>query len=533
MAANNLRIIYDNQVDYTNSTITASSTATTSTVAANLKNDTRSVVWRSVTTTGPNPAVIIKSATSSAATGVHSNLTLSTLGTGTPPTLYYTLTTLGGTEVGPAVAGATTTVVSDTAAITGYVLRTYNSPTVSAGALVDYETVPVVFSAQNTVTVALSNDFHRLPTTADGVTTITYTNSGTNIYAYDGSTPLRYSDTVTSAGVYRVVASGSSITPGAISTGLNGAFATGAQHASMLAVPTATVTYTVAGKTWANTSFTSTIVQTVVKSLTVSTDSIYSTLCTSTVARAQIHLALPLTTNTVESAVLTYTNLSRGSTIRVLGYGAATISLTGTSDTPVINTANTAILNTDHILCCPFTSAAQASWTNLSYGTVTWGLDRQTARVWIPSANWAVCRNVVLDIVDPNSADRYIEASKLICGEYWSPTYNTEYGLSVGLQDDSENLRSESGNLITTNGVVYKTLSFNLNYLTTTDRNEMVKLLRNNGKRRGVFISLFPSNSEDWEQESLYQLYGKLSSGLDLSHPYYQYFSTSIQLEEI
>lgn len=527
MAANNLRIVYDNQVDYVNSSITTSSTFSSTTTAANLKADARSLIWRSATGSSTSTAVIIKNTTSNTVSGVHSNLTIGTSGA---PSLFYTLTPLGGVEAGTAItATTTTTVIPDAANITGYVFATYNAGAKTT--LLDRETIPVLFSAAGVITPVLSNDFHRAPTSADGLT-VTYTGSGTNIHAYDGSTPLVYSPTISGAGMYRVVSSGSSITVGTLSAGTGNGFAVCGAHSAMIA-NTATVTFSLEGKTWANANFTSTITQTIVKSLTLATDPIYSMVTTSTIARALVHLSLPQTTNVVEAVGLTYTNLSRGSTIRVLGYGAATISLAGTTDNPVISTTNTALINTNHIQCCPFTSVSQASWSNLNYGTVSWGLDKQLARAWIPQASWAVCRNVVLDIIDPNTTDNYIEASKLICGDYWSPTYNTEYGLSVGLQDDSEVVRSEGGNLITSNGVVYKTLNFNLNHLTPTDRNEMVKLLRNSGRRRGIFISLFPDNVDDYEQESLYQLYGKLSSGFDLSHPYYQYFSTSIQLEEI
>lgn len=532
MAANNLRIIYENQVDYTNSTITASSTASTSTTAMSLKSDTRSLVWRSGSTTGSRPAVIIKSSPSSATPGVFSALTVSTQASSGSPTLFYTLTGIGGgttTENTNAFAGTILINPSDSSPITGYVFRTYSDTNKTT--LFDMETLPVIFSTAGTITPVLTNDFHRVPTSVDGLTA-TLSNSGTDVYVFDGSTPLRYNSTVTSAGVFTVSAVATGATVGAPSSGGNGAYAV-YPAVSALSANTATVTYTVAGRTWANTSFTSTIAQTLVRSLTTSTDPTYSISYTSTVARALVHLSLPLTTNLIEAAALTYTNLSRGSTIRILGFGAATITLTGSSDTPVLSTVNTAILNTNHQLCCPFTSTSLASWTNLNYGTVTWGLDRQLARVYVAPANHIACRNVVLDIIDPNSTTGYIEASKLICGEYWSPTYNTEYGLSAGLRDDTENVRTEHGDLVTTNGVVYKTLNFNLNYLTPNDRNQMVNLLRNRGKRRGIFISLFPDNVEDYEQESLYQLYGKLSDGVDINHPYYQYFSTTIQLEEI
>ena len=51
MASNNLRIIYQNILDLSGTTITASSTASASTPVTNLKLDSKSQVWRSANTT--------------------------------------------------------------------------------------------------------------------------------------------------------------------------------------------------------------------------------------------------------------------------------------------------------------------------------------------------------------------------------------------------------------------------------------------------------------------------------------------------
>jgi hypothetical protein len=47
VAANNLRIIYQNVVDVSTTTLTASSTASAGTPASNMKLDSKSLVWRS------------------------------------------------------------------------------------------------------------------------------------------------------------------------------------------------------------------------------------------------------------------------------------------------------------------------------------------------------------------------------------------------------------------------------------------------------------------------------------------------------
>jgi len=47
MAANNLKVIYDNVIDYGTTTVSADSVAGTSYAAANLKKDAKSQTWRS------------------------------------------------------------------------------------------------------------------------------------------------------------------------------------------------------------------------------------------------------------------------------------------------------------------------------------------------------------------------------------------------------------------------------------------------------------------------------------------------------
>lgn len=532
MAANNLRIVYDNVVDYTASTITASSTASSTAAANNLKSDIRGLFWRSSTHTNFNMAAVFKATNSSTVAGRHSNLNITvTAGGGTSAATHYTITPIGGTEDANATAisgGLVSTNIGDSDNKTGYIHRVYTNSTKTT--LLDRQTVPVIMSSAGTVTVVVTNDYHRCPGSTTAVAQMA--NSGTNIIVFDGTTPLRYDGVGTNRGTYRLTSSASTITIGTLSSGTGGAFATIGNHSAPTALTT-TITYNIIGVTLGGTAINTSAVQTVVVSGTA--ESVYyNTTFDTTASRAIIEIEnISTSSQAIGAAVLTHTNLTTGATMRVLGYNAS-VSISGTTDLPhIVTNNNVRAFDTGPQLCCPFNSVRQDSWVQNTYGTVTYGIDKQTVRAYIPSASQTSCSSLLIEVLDLQNTDNYIEASRLICGRYWSPTYNTEYGLSVGLQDTSETNRSEDGSLITINGVVYKTLNFNLNYMIKTDRNEMVKLLRNAGKRRGIFISLFPDNSDDWEQESLYQLYGKLSEGFDISHPYYQYFSTSIQLEEI
>jgi hypothetical protein len=143
------------------------------------------------------------------------------------------------------------------------------------------------------------------------------------------------------------------------------------------------------------------------------------------------------------------------------------------------------------------------------------------------------CTSLLIEIEDTECSNPYIEVSRIITGSYWSPKYNTSFGLSTGSQDLSQHQRSESGDLITNRGIRYRSMRFDLTWLPPEDRLEFTRILRGNGLPRPLFISLFPNNSDDYEKEQSHQIYGKLSQLSDITHPIFEIYSTSIDIEEI
>ena len=233
-------------------------------------------------------------------------------------------------------------------------------------------------------------------------------------------------------------------------------------------------------------------------------------------------------TDKINSIILLNSNLSSSATIRVLQYSSAP-TFGGTTGTPTITPAATA--NSGAITCIPYpTNVNTGEWAAFAYNTNTYGLDKNTARIWFtPPAT--IYPYIVIQISDAEQSN--IEFSRLIMGTYWSPVYNTGYGVSKGISDNSTNERTEAGDLITTTGSVFSTMSFDLQWMTNADRVEMLKVLKFNGKRRGMFISVFPENTADFAKEKDFQIYGKLSSTSAISHPVLDMYSTSIEIEEI
>jgi hypothetical protein len=151
------------------------------------------------------------------------------------------------------------------------------------------------------------------------------------------------------------------------------------------------------------------------------------------------------------------------------------------------------------------------------------------ARLWFGRS---IGRRMEITISDPNNPAGYLEVNRLVCGNYWSPTYNTSFGLSIGYADSSTQTRTEAGNLLTTAGTLHRTLDFDLQWLTAKDKTQMLSILRGNGLRKPMFVSVFPQDV-DKTKEQQYQIYGKLTDLAKLTHPVYSVYSSSISLQEI
>ena len=236
----------------------------------------------------------------------------------------------------------------------------------------------------------------------------------------------------------------------------------------------------------------------------------------------------------IGGVVLAFTNiLSNTATIRVVAYPSEP-SFNG-NQLPLPPT-QTITFNTGLVACCPWNNLNLAAWgtnpvgsSNYSYGGGTY------ARVWIPeeyqddTVQW-----LGIQVTDPGGSN--IEVSRLIVGPYWSPRFNTEYGVSAGIEDMSEHSRTESGDLITRRGPRYKTLNFGLQYLHQADRKEMTRIFLGNGISKPLFVSIFPDSTGtdiDFQREGLHQIYGKMKQIPGISYDYYELYATSMELEEV
>lgn len=234
--------------------------------------------------------------------------------------------------------------------------------------------------------------------------------------------------------------------------------------------------------------------------------------------------------------ILMNTNLSSAATIRVRGF-TGTAPTPGTGTNPTATTAGVLVFDSTTVLANPYQGTGFSNWNTDDYYTVTSATNTYTerkmySRVWFPMITPVACTSILVEIIDTN-INQYIEASRVIFGNYWSPKYNTSYGMSAGTKDLSSSNRTEAGDLITSNAPKYNTLTFDLKWLTATDRAILNKIVRLLGTQKPMFISLFPDNSSDWEKEQLYQLYGKIVQLAGIDHSIFEMYSSQLELEEV
>lgn len=249
---------------------------------------------------------------------------------------------------------------------------------------------------------------------------------------------------------------------------------------------------------------------------------------------AKANLVVSLASSNIGGVILPFCNLSSAATIRVRGYTGTAPTLGGTVNSPTTAATGTLRFDSGVVNACPYQVLGLWNWGSLPLGVNSYSYGGGTyGRVWIPLAAQAACTSLLIEIVDTQNQSPYIEASRLVIGSYWYPKYNTSYGLSSSTKDLSAHTRTESGDLVTNRGISYRSMNFDLKWLTASDRLEFTRILRGNGLPRPLVISLFPDNSEDWDKEQAHQIYGKLSQLPDLVHPMFEIYSTTVDIEEI
>ncbi|MGX9698084.1 hypothetical protein ACWYXK_13950 [Janthinobacterium lividum] len=230
------------------------------------------------------------------------------------------------------------------------------------------------------------------------------------------------------------------------------------------------------------------------------------------------------TQEAIGCVALIFTNMTSSARMRVRGYAQPGDAV------PVLDTGN--------IFPCPAAVHGSYPWGVLPLGwnAYKWGGVNTWARGGgVDGVAWFApvrVRKLVIEVSAPQSSEGYLEISRLVVGNYWSPEYNAEYGAQLQLQDASEDYRTGAGDLKTQIRPTSDKLSINLAHLTPADRARFMRILRENGKGKAMLFSLFPENPDPLLEQD-HMLYGKASNIDAVATPYFETYSTPLQIEGI
>jgi hypothetical protein len=234
---------------------------------------------------------------------------------------------------------------------------------------------------------------------------------------------------------------------------------------------------------------------------------------------ANITAILPSAVN-INAVVFSYTNLSNGATLRVRGY-TNTTDIIGT-DSPVFDTTS--------LPCCNYTASSVFGWDINTPAVVDFGYGAFVyASLFFTGGS---VRKLYIEIADSGNSSGYIEAGRLICGYYWEPTFNADYGIQLGFDDQSNNSRNNAGDLLSDVKPRFKNMTFSLGNFSAADREKIMRMLRINGTSNGIYFTIFPDDS-DKNKEQDYQIYGKLAQNPMITMPWFDRFSGSFTINEI
>lgn len=213
---------------------------------------------------------------------------------------------------------------------------------------------------------------------------------------------------------------------------------------------------------------------------------------------------------------LPHTNLSQAATIRVRLYSDAGATL---------------ISDTGPILACPATPVKIRGWGASAAGVMAYAYGGgSAARVWFEPVSGV--KQVVIDISDPGNAAGYVEASQLVVGDYWSPQYTADVGVSLAPRDLSTVDRRDSGDQSSKVGTRHREMSITLSNMHGADRSVLLSILRSNGVTCPIFFSLFPESS-DHDLERDYEMYCTLSEISAMTIQFYDNYSAPLTLVEV
>ena len=225
---------------------------------------------------------------------------------------------------------------------------------------------------------------------------------------------------------------------------------------------------------------------------------------------------------------VTYT-LQWASPQTIAGAGFPAINLTpdATIRLRLYNTSNTLIADTGAVTAVPGMPLGLWDWTGPLNGNAFAYGGTPICVIWFDTHYAGT--SLVIDVVDPTNPAGYIDCARIVAGGYWATSYNPDYGAEAGIEDMTDNSRSDSGDFVSDRGPMYDRQSIQLNFMPEQDRARMMQIMRSNGSGRNLLLSTLTGNASTLAEQD-WIIYGKKANNA-LSFSHFERHSTTLTVE--
>lgn len=233
--------------------------------------------------------------------------------------------------------------------------------------------------------------------------------------------------------------------------------------------------------------------------------------------KAQLQIKIDLAKiQPISGLVLWDHNLSNTATIQLQCYSAANLTGTLLSDTGEVKAIPTRSFR---------------DWNYKTQAVVSSAFDNWPTRFTQLFITPIFAGSLLLTIKDPTNTSTELLFNRLYLGQVFSPRVNFSYGHSQLWNDESEQIPTDDGSLWSVEKPVKRQLKFDLNYLSDVDKSTFSDQLMRVGKRKDVFINMYPNAGGQKALE--YAMAAKFTTVPNLSGTYYNNFTATCELTEV
>lgn len=156
---------------------------------------------------------------------------------------------------------------------------------------------------------------------------------------------------------------------------------------------------------------------------------------------------------------------------------------------------------------------------------MNWGVDPLGGVAfsgWVKPADYAVLylpaalnvRSFRITLNDLANPDGYVQASRLMMGEYWAPAANADYGSDFQWIDNSAQTRTGGNSLRSDGRAPFRQLAMDFSRLSPPDAAKLLRIIMSHGRRAEMWVSLYPewgaADADYADMEYQHSFVGKL-----------------------